>query len=304
MTGWMPGASRAQNFSGSFVGRRMKPRVVVLHSTEGSGWPGYGGGATAPHVTIDPRESDPAKQIRQHFPVTESARALENRAGGVETNTEGAVQVELIGTCDPAALRKWARGRDVVFWPKATADDVAPLLRFLRWLEAEHGVPLVDATPRGWYSYPASYGNSDARMSGKEWVAARGIVGHQHVPENSHGDPGDFPIHLITNQEDDMPMTTEEKAELADMVAARVMRAPQTTLGGLAPSETFEKRVARIAVLSAGSREGVRTVASRPSVDGGGDPKEIANETVALLKDLLGDALTGEVKKQLREALA
>ncbi len=213
---WMPGASRSQDFSRAFAGSTMKPRVAVVHSTEGPSWPGYQGGATAPTVTISRTE------IRQHFPVNRSARALENRAGGVETNTEGAVQIELLGYCD---RKTWSdRGKKGMFWPDAEAGDLKMLVKFLRWLEAEWGVPVVDAAPRGWLEYPASYGNSRARMSGAEWVRARGIVGHQHVPENSHGDPGNFPIHIITNQqEDDMDKAQDKrlKGVEADVNALR-----------------------------------------------------------------------------------
>src|SRR5690606_3658218 len=39
--------------------------------------------------------------------------------------------------------------------------------------------------------YPQSYGlKARQRMSGDQWETYRGWCGHQHVPENDHGDPG------------------------------------------------------------------------------------------------------------------
>ncbi len=218
MNAWMPGASRAQDFSGIYSGVAMTPRVGVIHTTEGTGWPGYRGGADAPHFTVRGGE------IRQHFPVNRSARALVNAPGGVETNTAGAVQIEIVGTCDP---RFKARHPSALLVPDANADDLAGFLRVVAWLEKEWGIPRRDAA-RAWLAYgvdprrpgvtPASYGASPARMSGAEWLAARGWVGHQHVPENSHGDPGNFPIRLLTGSTP-TPITPESEED-DDMATA------------------------------------------------------------------------------------
>ena len=51
------------------------------------------------------------------------------------------------------------------------------------------GVPPTLTTSRPWLRYPASYGNSAARMSGPEYDAYRGVLGHMHVSGNLHGDP-------------------------------------------------------------------------------------------------------------------
>ena len=34
-------------------------------------------------------------------------------------------------------------------------------------------------------------------MSNSEWTRYKGILGHQHAPENTHGDPGDLPMKRI-----------------------------------------------------------------------------------------------------------
>lgn len=200
MSAWMPGASRVQDFSGRYSGSSMTPVKILLHSTEGWSWPGYGGGASAPHLTVW------GDSIRQHFPFNRSARALVNSSGGVETNTAGVIQIEIIGTCDPGLK---ARLPQALFVPEATADDIGGLIQAVRYLHNTYDIPVQDAAPRGWLSYPSSYGNKNGqRMTGAEWLSARGIVGHQHAPENSHGDPGNFPLHLLTG-DDDMPSAAE-----------------------------------------------------------------------------------------------
>ena len=50
---WYPAADRK---SQPFAGGVAQPTVskLVLHSTEGTSWPGYGGGSSAPTFTIRP----------------------------------------------------------------------------------------------------------------------------------------------------------------------------------------------------------------------------------------------------------
>jgi hypothetical protein len=166
--------------------------VVVLHSTEGNGWPAYAGGSVAPTLTLWAVAPGDVRW-RQHFPVNESARALMNKAGGVQTNTAGAVQVELVGTCDPTSHRN---NPSWMYWPEAPDWALAAVATFLAWMRAEWGLPL-QSTTRPWLAYPSSYGNSAARMSFGEWQSFSGVCGHQHVPENDHGDPGNLPIARI-----------------------------------------------------------------------------------------------------------
>jgi hypothetical protein len=43
-------------------------------------------------------------------------------------------------------------------------------------------------------AYPASYGTSNGvRLSDSQFDTYSGWLGHQHVPQNDHGDPGAFP---------------------------------------------------------------------------------------------------------------
>lgn len=186
------------DYPGSDLELTPQTAVVVLHTTEGFDWPSYGGGATAPNYTHKPGFGGKAGQWRGHFPDEKSSRALRNLSGGVETNTLNSVQVELIGTCDPAHRNTWGgriAGKDYVFWPEATEAQLKDVARFLAYMNRKHGLRL--RAPKPFIGYPGSYGNSEVRMSFAQWSNATGVVGHQHVPENSHGDPGNIAIGQI-----------------------------------------------------------------------------------------------------------
>ena len=181
----------AQRYSS---GSQATPRMVLLHTTEGMGWPGYGGGSSAPHATIKPI---PGKgiEVREHIPFGQFAKALQNRSGGVQTNTSGVLQFELMGTCDERTASR------AYYWPRADDAVLQALADYLRPIMATYGIPHTsDVT---WKSYnrgqvPSSYGLSNGvRMSFAKWGTFRGICGHQHAPENDHGDPGDFPISTL-----------------------------------------------------------------------------------------------------------
>src|SRR4051794_6731271 len=112
----------AQWFQDNYPGSVMNPNVVVLHTTETTGWPPYGGGATAPNYTARPNIAAKRLEWRAHFPDERSSRALKNLTGGVETNTLNVVQVELIGTCDASKRERWGSlraGRDYIYLPDA-----------------------------------------------------------------------------------------------------------------------------------------------------------------------------------------
>lgn len=180
-----PGANTtAQWFGNTKYALPMGPiEKIVLHTTEVDGWPGYSDGSVAPHLTWR-YVPGAGRDIRQHFRFSQIGRALQNLAGGVQTNADGCIQIELVGTCDPT----YANGGKGLYWP-AAPDVVLELLAVdLSWLCSEFGLPRTFVPT--WLPYPRSYGNSAARLTGAQFNAFRGILGHQHVPENEHGDPG------------------------------------------------------------------------------------------------------------------
>lgn len=224
MSNIYPEADHAsQWFHKSYPGDVMPhPNVIVLHTTEGSSWPSYASGSEAPNFTIK------GGSVRQHFNANESSRALVNSAGGVETNTLNVIQIELVGTC--------AKGGPGLFWPNASDEDMKALVSLVKWLTDTYPIPVV-STEKSWLSYPSSYANAKGqRMSFAEWEAFSGICGHQHVPENVHGDPGNFPIkRLIELVKGAKPATSspqEPPAAPTTTPAPKVSRS-KVTINGL-----------------------------------------------------------------------
>ncbi|MGV9588303.1 hypothetical protein [Streptomyces tendae] len=198
----IPGASQAYFYgNGQYSGSSMEVNCGVVHTTEGRTVPSYGGGSMAPTVTGLPDFKSRKIRWYQHYDVDESARALANKLGGVETNTANVFQIELVGTCDDKYKMSWSgkrAGADYLHWPTAPDWALAEVAWLVRWLNANHGIPLTCVS--NWLAYgkdsrrpgvtPASYGANPARMSMSAWRNFKGWCGHQHVPENDHGDPG------------------------------------------------------------------------------------------------------------------
>jgi hypothetical protein len=212
MTNYRAADSKTQWFQDNYPGATMDIKasnlVLVIHTTETTSWPDYEGGATAPNYTGQPPLNEPSDDnfsrgsYRAHFPDEKSARALQNLPGGVETNTLNAIQLELIGSCDPKNAKRWGRtsttrlaGRDYVYWPEATPRQLRWVARFVADLNRRHGLRLV--APREFLAYPASYGDSPVRLRSDDWKRVTGVLGHQHVPENVHGDPGNLNVPEI-----------------------------------------------------------------------------------------------------------
>jgi N-acetylmuramoyl-L-alanine amidase len=163
--GWHPDAIRVPEENAGALGAG--GRKIVWHTTEGFGLPGYDG--SAPHFTIDP---DTGK-LWQHMPITACAMALQHPSGTPETNRAGCIQVELIGFA-----------RDTPNWSDQKYEHVAKLAR---WIEKHCGVPR---------KAPRAFGpqNVPSRFGATEFVGAAGHVGHEHVPNNTHWDPGNYRI--------------------------------------------------------------------------------------------------------------
>lgn len=232
-----PGASTAYWYQDNYPGSPMEVNVVVLHTTEGTSLPSYGGGTSAPNLTAVPDFG--AKRLRwyQHFDIDTSSRALRNLSGGVETNTLNVCQVELVGTCDPATHQRWG-STPHIYWPEAPDWALAELATFLRWMNAEHKVPLTG--PSSWPSYPSSYANgAGQRMSGTQWNNFSGVCGHMHVPENDHGDPGSINFTKLLAMAKGTT-TPSEEAPVADLTKDDVYLAVWHTAKLSAPNGTAD----------------------------------------------------------------
>ena len=154
--------------SGPHVGGPFK---IVHHTTEGGSADGamaaFAQNRSDPHFTVD------GTRIFQHVDTAEGARALRNAPGGVQTNRDSAVQIELVG---------------FAHLPKSR-EAMTLLARLCRWIESTHGVPRTwpAGPPR-----PARNGKDPGghNRSAAVWDGQSGHYGHCHVPENSHWDPG------------------------------------------------------------------------------------------------------------------
>jgi hypothetical protein len=182
---WLPGVERIQgNSAGAMDGDGSKK--FLLHTTEGTSIQGAVGAYTAnnswPHFTVDCGR----RQIVQHLDTAVAARSLRNESGGVETNRDGNcnVQVEMVGFAgNPSTVGSPA---DLAWFGEQV---VGPIAR-------HHKIPLV--TTVRWVAYPESYGTgASQRLSPSEWDTYNGLLGHQHAPENSHGDPGALDVAAI-----------------------------------------------------------------------------------------------------------
>jgi hypothetical protein len=171
-----PGAIwHAGNSAGNYIGG---PWRIVWHTTGGHNL------ANAiltlakhnywPHFTMD------EDHVYQHINTDFAARALQNHAGGVETNRWHAVQIEMVARAE---------------WPKTPA-LLAQAARLARWIESAHGIPQI--WPNG-YPLPAQGGHDPGghNRNAQNWLNQGGHYGHCHVPENTHWDPGTIDVAAL-----------------------------------------------------------------------------------------------------------
>ena len=153
------------------------PFKIVHHTTEGSSAAGalaaFKKNKSDPHFTVD------GMKILQHIDTSEGARALRNAPGGVQTNRDSAIQIELVGF---AGARK-------------NTPALQNVARLLRWLEAQHKIPAV------WPNGPPRTHNRGKDPGGHikdaaNWDSKSGHYGHSQVPENNHWDPGYEPVEV------------------------------------------------------------------------------------------------------------
>lgn len=218
-----PGASTAYWYQTKYGGDSMESNVVVWHSTEGTSLPSYDGGSMAPNFTAVPDFAAKKLVWYQHFDFDTSSRALVH-SGAVATNTLNVCQVEIVGTCDPAAHTKWTQAGYPHLYMAALPDWVVrDLGAFAKWAHDSHGVPLSSGLT--FKAYPGSYGTGNGvRMTDSQWLSFKGHCGHEHVPSgNVHGDPGAFPMAAILAAASGTTEPPEDDMPTADEIAAAVV---------------------------------------------------------------------------------
>lgn len=215
MATWLDGVERQSwgTDGGTFTGG---PAKGVLHTTETNTFPGYDGGQTCPHLTVKV-ERPGILTVRQHVALNMGARALVNQPGGVQTNRDSAIQIELVGTCNPS----WKGKAGYYYWPEADPATLASLGSLMRRVEVATGVRREAVGP--WLAYPQSYGSKGGqRLTLSQWDNYSGWVGHQHVPENDHGDPGNLAIATLIGASGPLPPASA----IPPLVVKPTVRAP------------------------------------------------------------------------------
>lgn len=179
----------------------------LLHTTEGKSYSGskaaYIANNSWPHFTATYETG--SFKIYQHNPLNKPSRSLRNEAGGVQTNRDNVIQIELVGTADRTKADSWGSFY-VGNWPRGYYDGIK---KWMRWVEANHHVPKKCTVT--FKTYPESYGSNGVRLTGSQWDAYSGWLGHMHAPENTHGDPGLIDIDYLLEDDDDMYGWTEDE---------------------------------------------------------------------------------------------
>ena len=182
-TGWHTSATRNVQVDQSGGTYTTDTRRGVLHTTETSRLPSY---SSPPHFTIGRDGAGQPVSIWQHFPITIASKALRHPSGTVQTNRHGAIQIEIITFAENSASLQ-----------TDDADLFTSLGLLMRWIESNAGVEWASH-----YTFDGdqAYGESGTvRLSDADWLASSGWLGHQHVPHNSHWDPGRIDINGLLN---------------------------------------------------------------------------------------------------------
>jgi len=199
---WFPGADNTtQNFQSAYDRPEMASWAkTLLHTTETQDgtWPSYGGGASAPNLTVQGRGVAGYHRSRGHFPVNCAARALLDPASTPVKENWVATQIEIVATSDYRRRGQsgWTHVDDLPdsFWRWLGA--------FFKWVHERSGMPYSSTVQ--WKAYQkqlasgvwvddpnGAYGiNAPQRLSADAYAAYRGVLGHQHASGNDHADPG------------------------------------------------------------------------------------------------------------------
>jgi subtilisin family serine protease len=209
---WVPGAEvLAHTRSGGLPYVASAPWRFVFHTIEAR--PSADGfralarrHANPPHLWAMPS----ADLLLQVIPLNRGAYALAHPRGTVHTNRMRAIQVE----CWGYARDMGTVSTDVLDW---LADRVlAPVACLVP-------INLSNARPTGGEE---CYGRQSAcRMTDAEWRAFNGVCGHQHVPHNSHWDPGRLDLGHISARAAQAQLPTaplQEAVGIADKMVDNV----------------------------------------------------------------------------------
>lgn len=153
--------------AGEFVAATPK---IVWHTTEGTSFDGARATLFAngdePHFLV----SVDGRFVQQFIPLNRSSKSLRHPAGTPETNRAHCVQIEVCGFA-----------RDSQNWSEAKMERLAALAVLI-----EHRVDVERHTHCSF--------QEPKRIAADHFARWSGHVGHVHVPNNDHVDPGHFRI--------------------------------------------------------------------------------------------------------------
>ena len=154
------------------------PNKITLHSTEGGNLDGTSGlklygndgsGIYPAHFTIDLKN----KRVYQHFPITQPADSV------IAHDDSAGVQIEIIGFSSSSK-------EDDPFYlfneDNFGADEWTYLGKLLAAISSEAKIPLTSSVD--W--------TKESRLSIDDFESYTGVLGHMHVPDNDHTDPGNI----------------------------------------------------------------------------------------------------------------
>lgn len=168
-------------------GQLMVDPVLIVHSTEGATIAGAVAAMRSArsecHEVVLITEHNWTAQLLT--PWTQPARSLRHPKGTPETNNRGftratahlgkVYQIEIVGFAHSMADKPDAWYHQLADYVRRRCDALDVPKRF----------------PCPFVPNSSAYGLGAAqRLSWAEWETVSGIVGHQHVPGNSHWDPG------------------------------------------------------------------------------------------------------------------
>lgn len=231
---------------------------IGLHTTETTGLPSYEGGAVAPQLTVDVK----ARATYRHYDYTRYAgKAFKHPPGTPPTNTVRVVQLEVIGFCDDHHkdssfhVSNWTDG-DYAYLAsvlaQVSADTGAVLRSTVTW--KAYGLGVVPNTSAGTHN--------GVRLSRAAFAAYSGVLGHEHVPDNDHGDPGNPDMSRLLPQAPPPPQPLPGKDdEVTEFVR---FKAPHPKAGALYTTNLLERRGVVSAVYRDHMREAPQSLAYPP----------------------------------------
>lgn len=214
---------------------------LLLHTTEGGSYvsarSAYHRNGFSPHVTAGVHQQDSDRvSAWQNVGFNERATTLGEDPGGIVVNRDYVIQIEMIGYADRTVAQR--NGHSHLYIHNWADWYIEGLAKVCNDILDEVGIPRQCTVE--WVEYPASYGkNASQRLTTAEYDAYEGILGHQHAPENSHGDPGNLGW-FVDNYllEKDMPLSNDDKTWLRSTIREGVRGELERKITTKGPPET------------------------------------------------------------------